>query len=70
MCQNVGFVKSVICCCKLNYLNKLAHVQVVINCPYSVAQMCTREDALAYILGTWFIDDVMSYNSLTTMAFN
>ena len=28
------------------YSNKLAHVQVVINCRYSVAQMCTREDTL------------------------
>ena len=28
--------------------------------------MCTREDALAYILGALFIDDVMSFNSLTT----
>ena len=48
------------------YSDKLAHVQVVINCPYSVAQMCTREDVLAYILGAPSIDDVMSYNWLTT----
>ena len=27
------------------YSNKLAHVQIVINCRYSVAQMCTREYA-------------------------
>ena len=33
------------------YLNKLAHTQVVLNCRYSVAQMCTREDTLAHILG-------------------
>ena len=26
------------------YSDKLAHVQVVTNCQYSVAQMCTRED--------------------------
>ena len=26
------------------YLNKLAHKQVVINCPYFLARMCTRED--------------------------
>ena len=26
------------------YLDKLAHVLVVINCRYSVAQMCTWED--------------------------
>ena len=48
------------------YPDKLAHVQVVINCQYSVAQMCTREDALAHNLDTQSIDDVMSYNSLTT----
>ena len=29
------------------YLDKLAHVQVVINCQYSVAKMCTREDTVA-----------------------
>ena len=33
------------------YQDKLAHVQVIINCQYSVAQMCTREDTLAHILG-------------------
>ena len=33
-----------------NYLDKLAHVQVVINCRYSVAQMYTSEDMLAYYL--------------------
>ena len=47
----------------------LTHVLVVINCPYSVAQMCTREDALAHNLGALCIDDVMSYNSLTTLVF-
>ena len=29
--------------------------------------MCTREDVLAYILGAPFIENVMSYNSLTTL---
>ena len=48
------------------YSDKLAHVQVVINCQYSVAQMCTREDTLAHYLG--IPDDVMSYNSLTTVG--
>ena len=28
--------------------------------------MCTREDTLAHILGMLYIDDVMSYNLLTT----
>ena len=30
-------------------LDKFAHVQVVINCRYSIAQMCTRKDMLAHI---------------------
>ena len=34
-------------------------------CRHSVAQMCTREGALAYISGGPSIDEVMSYNSLT-----
>ena len=37
------------------YSVKLAHVQVVINCPYSVAQMCTHEHTLAHILGTLYL---------------
>ena len=48
------------------YSDKLAHVQVVINCRFSVAQMCTHEDTLAHILGAPYFDDVMSYDSLTT----
>ena len=44
------------------YLAKLAHVQVIINCQYSVAQLCTHENGLAYISGTSSKDDVMSYN--------
>ena len=51
------------------YSDKLAHVQVVINCRYSVAQLCTREDTLAHNLGTLYFDDVMSYNLLTTLYF-
>ena len=50
------------------YSDKLAHIQVVINVPYFVAQLCTSEDGLAYILGAPSIDDVMSYNSLTTLV--
>ena len=34
------------------YSAKLAHELVVINCRYSNAQMCTREDTLTRILGT------------------
>ena len=48
------------------YWDKLAHVQVVINCRYSVSQLCT----CAYILGALSNDDVISYklahNMLTT----
>ena len=45
----------------------MAHVQVVINCPYSVAQLCTREDMLAHNLGAPYIDNIMSYNFFTTI---
>ena len=48
------------------YSDKLAHVQIVINCRERDAPMSTNEDALAHILGTPLIDAVMSYNSLTT----
>ena len=48
------------------YSDKLAHKEVVINCQYSVAQMCTSEDMLAHYLGAPFIDDVMRYNTLIT----
>ena len=48
---------------------KLAHVQVVINCLYFVAQMCTCKDMLAHSLGASYLDDVMSQNELTTMCF-
>ena len=48
------------------YSDKLAHVQVVINCRDRDVPMSTSQDVLAYILGAPFIDDVMSYNSLTT----
>ena len=50
------------------YSDKLAHVQVVINCPYSVAHLCTSEATLAYNLGALHFDDVMSYNLLTTQV--
>ena len=51
------------------YSDKLAHIliQVVINCRYSVAQMCTRDDTLAHILGTPYIDDFMKHIELTTI---
>ena len=40
------------------YSDKLAHVQILINCRYSVAQMCTCEDTLAHDLGVPCLDDV------------
>ena len=48
------------------YSDKLAHLQVVINSWYSVAQMCTREDMLTQYLGMPYLYDVMSHNELTT----
>ena len=48
------------------YSDKLTHVQVVINCLYSIAQFCAGKDTLAHISGTPSHDDVMSYDSLTT----
>ena len=36
--------------------NMLIHVMGFINCQYSVAQMCTREDMLAHYLGAPFFD--------------
>ena len=42
------------------YSDKLAHVQGVIKCQDSVAQMCTREDTLAHNLGAPHLDDIMS----------
>ena len=50
------------------YSDKLAQVQVVINCPNIDAQMCTRDDGLAYISGAPSIDDIMSYSLLTTQS--
>ena len=50
------------------YSDKLAHVQVVVKCRYFIAQLCTREDGLAYIFGAPFINDVMTYNLLTTLV--
>ena len=48
------------------YLDKFAHVQVIINCQYSVAQMWTRKDMLTHYLGVSYLHDVMIYNELTT----
>ena len=50
------------------YLDKLTHVQVVINCLSSVAQFCNSKDTLALLLGMPANDDIMSYDSLTTIA--
>ena len=50
------------------YLEKLANVQVVFNCQYSVAEMCTGKDVLAHYLGATFLDYVMSHKELTTFC--
>ena len=42
------------------YLDKLGHVQVVINCCYSIAPMCTRKDTLAHSFSAPCLDDDMS----------
>ena len=49
------------------YLDMLAHVQVIINRRYSVAQMCTHEDTLGHYFGSPYEDDLMSQNELTTL---
>ena len=51
------------------FWDKLAHVQVVINCRYYVAQMCTGEDMLVHNLGAPYFDDVMSYNALSILQY-
>ena len=48
-------------------MDKLAHIQAVLNCRYSVEQMCTREDTLAQFLGALYLEDVMNQNELTTV---
>ena len=48
------------------YSDKLAHVQVVINCRNSIAQMCSREDTHARSFMRAVLDDFMSQNELTT----
>ena len=50
------------------YSDKLTHVKVVINCLYFIAQFCTGKDMLAHISGAPSIDDIMSYNLLTTLV--
>ena len=49
-----------------SYSDKFEQVQVIINCPHLVAQLCTREDFLAHDLGAPGLCDVMSYNSHNT----
>ena len=51
----------------LAYLDKLAHVQVVINCRYSDAQLCTWEDIHARLFTLTVLDDVMSQSEHTTI---
>ena len=51
------------------YSDKLAHVHVIINCRYSIAQMCTCKDRLARYLGMPSIDDIIKHNMLITPVF-
>ena len=51
------------------YSDKLAHLQVVINCLYSIAQMCTWEDTHAHLFMCNILDYIMSQNELTTDSF-
>ena len=48
------------------YLDKLAHLQVVINCRYSIAQICTLEDIQVRLFTRAILGDVMSPNEFTT----
>ena len=51
------------------YSDILAHIQVVINCQFSVAQMCTQEDAHAHLFTRAILDDVLSQNELKTLGY-
>ena len=48
------------------YSDKLTYVWIVINCQYSVAQMCTCEDRLAHYLGAVYLDDLFGQISTHT----
>ena len=48
------------------YSDKLAHVQAVINCRYSVAQMCTWEDTHAHLF--MFTSGELSLNRVDLRA--
>ena len=58
------FVSCILQIGVINYSDKLAHVQVVINCQFSVAQMCTWEDIHARLFTRAVLDDVMSSQHL------
>ena len=49
----------------LAYSDKLAHTQVVINCGYSVAQLCNREDIHTHWFLRAILDDFMSQKELS-----
>ena len=53
----------------LAYSDKLAHVQVIINCQNYIAQMCTWEDQHARLFMRAVLDGLMSQNELTTIRF-
>ena len=49
------------------YSYKLAQVQVIINCQYFIAQMCTWEETYACLFKRAVLDDSMCQNELTTV---
>ena len=48
--------------------DKLAYVQVIINCPILLHQSAHKAQVLGSQVAPGFLDDVMSYNSLTTLC--
>ena len=52
---------------RLSYSDKLTHVQVVITCRYSLAQLCIQEDIHTRLFRRSVLDDIMSQNEQTTM---
>ena len=51
------------------YSEKLAQVQVLINCRYLIAPSEPMKMPPLINVGALYIDDIMSYNSLTTVCF-
>ena len=52
-----------------DYSDKLAHEQVLINCLYSVAQMCAREATHASLFSRAALDHIMSQYEFITKCY-